>query len=253
MKVRVLGSYGGSIQNCRTTCFLVDDFLAIDAGSLTLALSLEEQAKVSHILLSHTHIDHTYSLPFFIANISNKIRESVSIFASKESIENLQNHVFNNYNWPDFSILPSLTNPAIKFIEINPEVPFNIKYLKIIPIQVDHIIPTLGFLLSSQETSVLYIADSSATDKIWEYANRAKNLKALFIEASYPNRLKSLAYKSGHLTPADLAKELQKFKNQAKILVYHCKPEFFDEIKAELAEINHPPVSFAHQNETYYF
>lgn len=253
MRVKILGSYGGSVLNCRTTCFLVNDFLALDAGSLTMALNLEEQRKVSHILLSHTHIDHIYSLPFIIANISNNVSAPISLYASKQSIENLQNHLFNNYTWPDFSIIPSYTNPAIKFIEIEAERSFEINDLSITPIEVNHIIPTFGFMISSEETAILYIADTSATERIWHYANNAKNLRAVFIEASYPNRLRKLAYKSGHLTPADLEQELKKFKQEAEILVYHCKPEFFDEIKEDLRLINHPNISFAQQNKIYCF
>jgi ribonuclease BN (tRNA processing enzyme) len=253
MEIKILGSYGGSSLNCRTTCFLINDFLALDAGSLTLALDLEEQQKVSHILLSHTHIDHIYSLPFIIANISNDVSSPISLYASKESIENLQNHLFNNYTWPDFSIIPSHTNPAIRFIEIEAERSFKIKNLNITPIKVNHIIPTFGFMVSSPDTSVLYIADTSTTEKIWDYANNTKNLKAIFIEASYPNRLRKLAYKSGHLTPADLAQELKKFKQEAEILIYHCKPEFFDEIKKDLRMINNPHISFAQQDKIYRF
>lgn len=253
MKIRILGSYGGSMLNCRTTSFLVDDFLAVDAGSITLALNLEEQLKIRHIILSHTHIDHIYSLPFFVANISNETGNTVDLFASKESIENLQKHLFNNFTWPDFSILPTHTNPAIKFNEIESEQSFQIGYLNITPIEVNHIIPTLGFLISSDESSVLYIADTSATNKIWEYANQTGNLKAIFIEASYPNRMQDLAYKSGHFTPADLSKELQKLNHKVTALVYHYKPEFFAEIKAEVEEINYPHLSFALQDEIYYF
>jgi len=253
MKVKILGPYGGSMRNCRTTCFLVDDFLALDAGSLTLALDCEEQLKIHHIVLSHTHIDHIYSLPFFVANICSETKHTVTLYASKQSIENLQNHLFNNFTWPDFSILPSLTKPTIKFVEIKSEQPFQIKNYKITPIEVNHIIHTLGFLVSSEESSILYIADTSATDKIWEYANKTNNLKAIFIEASYPNRMRKLAFKSGHFTPVDLSSELQKLNHNVKILVYHFKPEFFEEIKGEVEEINHPNISFALQDDTHYF
>ena len=35
MKLSVLGCHGGELPRCRSTCFLVDGSLAIDAGSLT--------------------------------------------------------------------------------------------------------------------------------------------------------------------------------------------------------------------------
>ena len=46
MKIEVLGSYGGESPDCRMTCLLINDRVALDAGSLTQALSIERQQNV---------------------------------------------------------------------------------------------------------------------------------------------------------------------------------------------------------------
>src|SRR6516165_8193089 len=50
------------------TSFLINDALAIDAGSLGFFRAPREQARIKHVLLSHTHIDHLASLPIFLDN-----------------------------------------------------------------------------------------------------------------------------------------------------------------------------------------
>ena len=45
MRLKVLGPHGGELPGCKSTCFLVDGRLALDAGSLTSTLELDELAK----------------------------------------------------------------------------------------------------------------------------------------------------------------------------------------------------------------
>src|SRR5205823_12507757 len=52
------------------TAFLVGDSVAIDAGSLGFYGSPAEQARIRHVFLTHTHLDHIASLPIFLENVS---------------------------------------------------------------------------------------------------------------------------------------------------------------------------------------
>ena len=45
---------------------VVNDVIAIDGGCLGFFRSAQEQARVRHVLLSHTHMDHLASLPLFV-------------------------------------------------------------------------------------------------------------------------------------------------------------------------------------------
>ena len=66
MRVRVLGCSGAISQGCRTTSFLLDDDVLIDAGTGVGDLSLDEMARVDHVLLTHSHLDHVASLPLML-------------------------------------------------------------------------------------------------------------------------------------------------------------------------------------------
>jgi ribonuclease BN (tRNA processing enzyme) len=53
MKVRVLGCSGAIAKECRTTSFLIDEDVLIDAGTGVGDLSLAEMRKVDHVYLTH--------------------------------------------------------------------------------------------------------------------------------------------------------------------------------------------------------
>ena len=114
MKIEVLGAYGGESTECRMSCLLIDGGIALDAGSLTQSLSLERQAEVHSIVLSHSHLDHTNSLPFFIENIFDR-RGPIDVYASSTTIYAIRQHLFNNSTWPDFSRLPNHLLPSVRF------------------------------------------------------------------------------------------------------------------------------------------
>ena len=114
MKLKVLGCYGGNIPGHGMTSFLVNDALALDAGWVSNALSLKEQEKVKDILISHSHLDHTCTLPFLIDNNFTAPGFSLRIYAIPEVISSMRNHLFNNHTWPDFTCLPNDMTPVLE-------------------------------------------------------------------------------------------------------------------------------------------
>ena len=50
------------------TSIRINDSVVIDAGSIGFHDSAQDQARIRHILLSDSHIDHTGSLPIFVEN-----------------------------------------------------------------------------------------------------------------------------------------------------------------------------------------
>lgn len=239
MDFRVLGSFGGDSPDCRMTSFLVDGAVAIDAGAITRALTISEQRGILHVLISHTHIDHTATLPFLIENIFGTHQEPVSIYCSKRVLGGVRRHLFNNDTWPDFTRIPDHLEPSVRFQEIVPEEPFLITglpggELEITAIPVDHIVPTTGFLIRQGSSSIIFTSDTGPTERIWEVANAATDLKAVITECSFPNRLQAVADISQHLTPKTLAVQLERLDCGIPVLVYHFKPPYVDELRAEL-------------------
>jgi cAMP phosphodiesterase len=253
MKLRVLGCYGGNIPGHGMTSFLVNDTVALDAGWVSAALSLKEQVKVKDILISHSHLDHTCALPFLIDNNFSHPGFSLRIYAVKEVIASMKNHLFNNTTWPDFTQLPNDLTPVLRLIEITPEQAFNINGLTFKAVSVTHIVPTTGFIVEDKRGTIAFSSDTGPTQRFWEVVNGIKNLKAVITETSFPNELQDLAHVSGHLTPATLDAELHKLKKQVPVYLYGAKPKHLKVVRAQLKSLKRKNLHMLVQGKTYQF
>lgn len=253
MKIEVLGGYGGESLGCRMTCLLINDAIALDAGSLSQALPIERQVNVGSILLSHSHVDHTSSIPFFVENIFGKTDGPLDIYTSPATIYAIRKYQFNNATWPDFTRLPNQLLPAVRFHELQDEVPFELEGVRFTPIPVDHVVPTHGFLIEQDGAAVLWSSDTGPTQRLWEVANRTKNLRAVCVETSFDNSLQHIADVSYHLTPQTLEKELEKLEKDVPILLHHLKPPCIDAIQEEVRRLDNPDIDFLEQGKVYTF
>lgn len=240
------------------TSFLIGGTVAVDAGAITRALTLDEQRAIRHVIITHTHIDHTSSLPFLIENLFGNDGEPVSIYCTRSVLGAVRRHLFNNDTWPDFSTIPNHTYPSVRFQVMEPELPFAIATddgaLEITPVAVNHVVPTTGLLLRQGGSSLLFTSDTGPTERAWEVANAAADLAAVITECSFPNRLQAVADASLHLTPATLAGELAKLHRDVPVYLYHFKPPYLEELRAELAAATLPhPVTELVQDRTYTF
>ncbi len=251
MKVEILGCYGGESPDCRMTCLLLDDAVALDAGSLSQALSVERQQQVQSIVLTHSHMDHTNTLPIFIENVFGKLREAVDIYASAPTIYAIRKNLFNNDVWPDFTRLPNHLLPALRFHELAPGVPVEIGGLRFTPIPVDHPIPTFGYLIEDGESSLVWSSDTGPTKRLWEVANAAENLRGVWIDVSFDNGMQPIADVSGHLTPQTLKRELAQLQRRVPVLLHHLKPPCVAKIHAEVAALDNPDLGFLDQGRIY--
>lgn len=259
MEFRVLGSFGGDSPDCRMTSFLVDGQVAVDAGAITRALTIEEQRQVRHVLITHTHMDHTNTLPFLIENSFGSSDQPVSIFCTKRVLAGVRRHLFNNDTWPDFTRIPNHLYPSVRFEEIEVETTFEITdlpggTLEVMAIEVNHIVPTTGLLLRQGSSSVIFTSDTGPTSRIWEIANETEDLAAIITEVSFPNRMQDVADVSLHLTPKTLGIELDKLSREIPVYLYHFKPPYVDELRNELSETGLPmPVEELEQDRVYTF
>lgn len=253
MEIEVLGSHGGESPECRLTCLLVEGRIALDAGSLTQALSIERQVEVHSILLSHSHMDHTSALPFFIENVYGQRSGAIDLYASEATIYAIRKYLFNNATWPDFTRLPNHLLPAVRFHEIHSGEPIEIDGVRFTPIPVDHLVPTHGFLIEKDGAAVLWSSDTGPTQRLWEVANRTRNLKAVCIDTSFDNSLQQVADLSLHLTPRTLEAELRKLEVDVPVYLHHLKPPCIERIHAEVRALDNPRLHFLEQGRTYRF
>jgi len=253
MKLRVLGCYGGNVPELGMTSFLVNDSVCLDAGFVSGALSLREQVRVKNVLISHSHLDHTCSLPFLIDNNFSAPGFNLRIFAIREVIASMKNHLFNNTTWPDFTQLPNDLTPVLRLIEITPEQAFNINGLTFKAVSVTHIVPTTGFIVEDKRGTIAFSSDTGPTQRFWEVVNGIKNLKAVITETSFPNELQDLARISGHLTPATLEQELKKLKKDVPVYLYGGKPKHLKTIRKEVKALKRKGLRILEQGQTYKF
>lgn len=251
MKLKVLGCHGGELLSCRTTCFLVDEVLALDAGALTGTLTLEQLCKVDDILVGHSHFDHTKDLPLLADLVIGRREHPVTIHASRECARALRHSMFNNELWPDFTRIPTRKAPVLRIKTFRAGSTFQIGPYTVQSVPVSHPVESCGFIISRGKTAVAMSGDTGPTDQLWKALNATKNLKALLVETSFPNALQQLADLSGHLTPQTLQTELAKFnRNGAEVLLYHLKPAFVGQLKRELAGL---PVEILELGDSFEF
>jgi len=252
LRLRVLGCAGGELPRHRTTCFLVDGKLAIDAGALTQGLSLEEILEVDDIVLTHSHFDHVKDVPLVSDLLVGRRRRPLRVHASPDCAQALREHVFNGRLWPDFTRIPSASAPVIEIRTFDPERPFRAGRYRIAPVPVVHPVESVGFVVSDGKASFAVSGDTGPTDRFWARVNAEERLRALLVELSFPSALQPLADLSGHLTPRTLARELGKLeRNGFPILLYHLKPAHHAALRREVARLGLPGVRILREGDRF--
>ena len=256
MRIQLLPStfdaQGVATLEQRLTCFLIDDCVAVDAGSIALALPNAQRSNVKDIIITHPHMDHIASLPIFIDDLYPSLQEPMRIYATEEVIGLLERDVFNWNVYPRFSDLKNDFGPVMEYVPIPIKKPFSVAHLTVVAVPVNHIVPTVGLVVSDGKRSVAFSSDTAETEDFWKILNQMKELDALLVEASFPNRMAKLADVSRHFTPASLEQELKKLThNGMDIMAVHLKPSYRDEIVEQLNALNIPKLSVMEPGRVY--
>ena len=256
MKIQLLPStfdgHGQATLDQRLTCYLIDDCVTLDAGSIAIALTAEQRARVHDIIVTHVHMDHIASLPIFIDDLYPTLTEPMRIHATPEVIERLERDVFNWNVYPRFSELKNEFGSVMTYVPIQTGKEFKVAHLTAKAIPVNHIVPTVGIILSDGKRTVAFSSDTAETDEFWKALNSLPQLDAILIEASFPNSMAELADVSRHFTPASLSEELRKLNhNGLDILAVHLKPAYREMIIAELEALSYPKLEVMEPGKTY--
>jgi cAMP phosphodiesterase len=256
MRVQLLpstfDSQGHATPDQRLTCFLIDERVAVDAGSIALALTTEQRENVRDIIVTHPHMDHIASLPIFIDDLFETLKSPVRVYATPEVIELLERDIFNWNVYPRFSELKNEYGPVMAYVPIPQGQEFRVAHLTVTAVAVNHIVPTVGLVVSDGKSTVAFSSDTSETDEFWSLINRTPHLDALLVEASFPNSMASLAEVSRHFTPASLERDLRKLThNGLDILAVHIKPAYRQMVIDELNALNIPKLGVMESGRTY--
>lgn len=246
MRVRVLGCSGAIARGCRTTSFLLDDDVLIDAGTGVGDLSLDEMAQINHVLLTHSHLDHVASLPLMLdAVAARRLAAGVAplrVHALPGTIAALKAHIFNNLIWPDFSAIPSADAPLMQFapIEVGQVLQVGGKAVEVLPAV--HTVPAVGFAADSPAGYWVFSGDTERNPAFWQRINQLP-VAMLIIETAFSDREKALAQRSLHLAPSVLATELDHIAQGRRYPIYitHTKPAETGLIMEEIQRFDQIP------------
>lgn len=224
MQIKTLGWSGGIGANLRTTSFLIDDDILIDAGTGLGDLPLNQMTGIRHIFLTHSHMDHVVGLPLLADSMFGVHDEPIVVHAQEKTIKALKAHIFNWVIWPDFSELPTKENPSIRFEVMSPGDKVTIRSREIEMIPVNHTVPGVGYCVSSRKACVAFSGDTTTNDTLWEVLNQYDNVDLLFVESAFSNNDIEISKVSKHYCPCLLGDDIAKLNHRPDIWLTHFKP-----------------------------
>lgn len=240
MKIEVLGAFGSKLQDFGMTSFLVEGRLAIDAGNI-----VKKGKKIyglEHIVLTHQHLDHIADIPYLVSESFPTRRKPLNIYAHQSALDAISRHILNAEIWPDFSSIKMLgsEHSSVRYVSVSVGREFEVDGFKLTAFESNHTVRTFGYRVYNgrENKSFLITGDTWKQDDVWEIANSDPSVIAIFIDVSYPRRMRELARISRHLSSDTLEEELRKLRRKdIAVFIYHMKPAFRKEIAVEMLKI----------------
>ncbi|HEY9106726.1 MAG TPA: 3',5'-cyclic-nucleotide phosphodiesterase [Roseateles sp.] len=247
MKIRVLGCSGAIAAGYKTTAFLLDDDVLIDAGTGVGDLPLDALATIDHILISHSHLDHVLGIPL-LADAVLRLRAAagrppIQVHALPETLDALKQHIFNGAIWPDFTRLPSLEAPVLSLhpFQIGDRLALGGRAIEVLPAV--HTVPAVGFAVDGGEAGGhvhwVLTGDTGPNPALWQRLGQLK-LSHLIIETAFSDDEAQLAHVSQHLCPAELGRELAHLGGSVDVRITHIKPGEADAVMQGVQALTSP-------------
>ena len=242
MIVQVLGCSGSIAAGCKTTSFLLDDDVLIDAGTGVGDLPLEALARIEHILISHSHLDHILSIALLADSVMRarrlEARGPIWVHALPETLAALRAHIFNGVIWPDFTRLPSSEHPVLALTPIAVGETITLGARKIEVLSASHTVPAVGFAVDGGSAGWwVYTGDTGPNPLLWQRL-QTMNVAHLVIETAFSDDERQLARISRHLCPSALGHELMHLGGSADVHITHIKPGEKEAVMAEIGKLN---------------
>jgi ribonuclease BN (tRNA processing enzyme) len=241
MQIRVLGCSGSIAAGDRTTSFLVDDDMLIDAGTGVGDLTLDELARIDQIFISHSHLDHVLAVGLLADSVARRRgalgRPPIGVHALALTLDALRTHVFNGIIWPDFSRLPDALSPVLRFvpIEVGQVLDFGGRQVEVLPAV--HTVPAVGYALRDSHAAApgawVFSGDTGPNPALWARLAQMP-VGTLVIETAFGDDELELARISRHLCPSLLREELARLEQPTQVYITHIKPGEVDAVMSEI-------------------
>jgi ribonuclease BN (tRNA processing enzyme) len=254
MQIRVLGCSGAIAAGSRTTSFLIDHDLLVDAGTGVGDLTLDELCRIDDILVTHSHLDHVLSIGLLADSVSRRRgaakRPPIRVHALPATLEALRAHIFNGLIWPDFTRLPSADNPvlALRPCAVGDALHIGGRRVEVLPAA--HSVPACGYAVWPGAASAtgsgparagawVFTGDTGPNPRLWARLAQIE-VQALVIETAFGDDERDLADISRHLSPALLRGELAQLRAPADVYITHIKPGEVDAVMSEIGAHRSP-------------
>jgi len=273
-KIIPLGVKGGADESNLSAYMMAatetNDYICFDAGTLHSGIEKAINNKVFNIpveqvlrkyikgyFISHAHLDHLAGL------IINSPDDTVkTIYGLASTLQTIKTHYFTWESWANFT--DEGEAPLLKKYHYQPLMPDSSIAIKntamtVIAYPLSHSnLTSTAFLVKSNGSYILYLGDtgpdeiekSNKLHELWEVVARlirSKKLKAIMIEASFPNSQPDKTL-FGHFTPNWLMREMNNLAvltgadaiKGFNLIITHVKPPQvnIDKIKAEVKAAN---------------
>ncbi len=242
MIFHVLGCSGAIAAGCKTTAFLVDDDVLIDAGTGVGDMALDALARIEHILVSHSHLDHVLSIGLLADSVMRSRRAAgrgpIQVHALPETLAALRAHIFNGIIWPDFTRLPSAEHPVLQFVPFAIGDVLKLGKKRVEVLSASHTVPAVGFAVDGGAAGYwVYTGDTGPNPLLWMRL-RSMKVAHLVIETAFSDEERQLAYISRHLCPAALGHELAQLPGSVEVHITHIKPGELDAVMSEVGRLS---------------
>lgn len=245
MRVRVIGD-ASSTPGFSLSTFVIDEVLALDAGALGWFDTPERQAQVRDILLTHAHLDHIAGLANFIENVYGLAPTAPRVHAPEPVLRTLREHLFNDQLLPDFVRLSE--PPAMPFLELCPivaEKPYTLGRFHVAAFHLDHTVPTVGYAVNDEKNTIALVTDTAPVPAAMALLARVPQLRAVFLEASFPSDMAQLAAVTKHHTAGQFLAAAKQLPPTVQVFAVHVKPRHVEAITAEIVAAALPNVHVA--------
>ncbi len=242
MQIRVLGCSGSIAAGSRTTSFLVDNDVLIDAGTGVGDLTLDEMTVIDHIFVTHSHLDHVLAIGLLADSVTrarrSRGRPPIQVHALAPTLAALRQHVFNGVIWPDFTQLPDPVAPVLALVPLQPGEVLVAGAALVEALPASHTVPAVGYAVrpaqQPERGAWVFTGDTGPNPLLWQRL-ASMQVSALVIETAFRDDETALAEVSRHLCPRLLRHELAQLREPTDVYITHIKPGEVDAVMSEIA------------------